>query len=301
MDLLRRAGRTAPARTQHPQRAIVFVAVLFGTLATLVAIGCGARSTARGIVQRVDRELGMVLIAHDAVPERLPAGETGFRVSNQTLLDNLAPGQVGRMVFAKSNGGYTLLEFGLERFATSDEGWIDLGGTRVRTDPAPALALIDHHDRPFTLADLAGRAVLLGFVYTQCPGPCPIQTSDHMAVRRGLSEDAAPKTWFVMVTIDPARDDAAALRAYMDDHGVDYENWTFLTGPVARVEATYERWGISVTHNADGTIDHTPIVFLLDARGRIVKRYVGVGQDPQEMIRDMLRVVDAIEAVSPTS
>ena len=237
----------------------------------------------------------MVLIAHEAVADVLPEGETGFRVSNELLLENLAPGQIGRLVFAESNGGYVLREFGLERFATSEEGWIDLGGTRVRTDPAPRLALSDQNERAFKLDDLAGRAVLLGFVYTQCPGPCPIQTSDHMAVRRGLPEAAAAKTWFVMATIDPARDDAAALRAYMDDHGVDYENWTFLTGPVAEVEAAYRRWGISVTHNPGGTIDHTPIVYLLDGRGRIVKRYVGVGQDPEEMIRDMLHVVDAID------
>jgi len=293
MDLLRalRASSTGCASAARLVLALL--------AAGLMSIGCGARNTVQGVVEKVDPEHGMVLIAHAAVPELLPEGETGFRVPNEALLGTLEPGQVGRVVFAESNGGYVLLDFGFERWVTPDEGWIDLGGTRVRTDPAPELALIDHEERSFELGDLAGHAVLLGFIYTQCPGPCPIQTSDHMAVRRGLSDETAAKTWFVMVTIDPARDDAAALREYKEAHGVDYENWTFLTGPVETVLASNQRWGITSTFVEDGSIEHMQIVYLLDGRGRIVKRYIGAGQDPKQMIRDMQQVVAANEAARP--
>jgi protein SCO1/2 len=123
-----------------------------------------------------------------------------------------------------------------------------------------------------------------------------METSDLMAVRRGLPPAAAERSWFLMVTIDPARDDAAALREYRKAHGVEYDNWSFLTGPEAEVQASNRRWGVAATFNADGSIDHTPIVYLLDGRGRIVKRYVGEGRDPEAMIADFERLVAALEA-----
>jgi protein SCO1/2 len=267
--------------------------LVWAAIALLTLVACGPRNVVTGTIIKVDRELGMVLIAQPGVEGVLPAGETGFHVASEKLLGTLGPGQVGRVVFAEAESGFSLRDFGLERYTTRAEGWINLAGERVQTEAAPPLDLINEKGQSFGLKDLAGRAVLLGFIYTQCPGPCPIQTSDHMAVRRGLDDDTAQQTWFVMVTIDPARDNPAALLEYRDAHGVEYENWTFLTGPVDVVEASNRDWGVAATFNEDGMIDHTPIVYLLDGSGRIVKRYVGTGQDPDTIIRDMTSVVQA--------
>jgi protein SCO1 len=54
------------------------------------------------------------------------------------------------------------------------------------------------------------------FAYTNCPDVCATQLADLTAARRGLPADLRERVGLVMITTDPARDDAASLRAYLD-------------------------------------------------------------------------------------
>ena len=71
--------------------------------------------------------------------------------------------------------------------------------------PAPRTVLVDSAGKPFDLATLKGKVVLVSFVYTTCNGVCPLTTAGTRRVQKKLQE---AKLWgksveFVSITLDP--------------------------------------------------------------------------------------------------
>lgn len=94
-------------------------------------------------------------------------------------------------------------------------------------------ALMDHTGRARTEADFRGRFMLVSFGYTHCPDICPTTlqlVSDAMEL---LGEEGA-RVQPLFVTVDPARDDAAALAAYVAHF---HPRLLGLTGTEAQVRA----------------------------------------------------------------
>ncbi len=135
--------------------------------------------------------------------------------------------------------------------------------------PAPSTVLIDSAGKPFDLANLRGKVVLVSFVYTTCNGTCPATTQ---ALERTQTSLRQAKLWgksveFVSITLDPERDTPEALARYARLYGADTASWHFLTGSPERVESVIKAWGIWVKRDPKGVLDHSSRVFLLDQRG----------------------------------
>ena len=132
---------------------------------------------------------------------------------------------------------------------------------------------------------------MLDFIYTHCPGPCPILTGTHVALQRSLPEDLRPRTWFVSITLDPERDTSEALRAYAAARGANLASWSFVTGPTAAVDTVVRAFGVGKIPAAGGEIDHVVATFLIDPEGHIAERYVGLDHDADEILRDLRRIL----------
>ena len=149
--------------------------------------------------------------------------------------------------------------------------------TAVRpAQPAPPLRLTDQEGRPFDLASLRGKPALVFFGYTHCPDVCPTNLAD---VRDALKL-ADGEVGVVFVTIDPTRDDAAAMKQYVDYYRAGYIG---LTGTDDEIRTAAGAWGVSYakveTGSASGyAIAHTADTFLVDAEGRLRHRiWFGAG------------------------
>jgi protein SCO1/2 len=148
--------------------------------------------------------------------------------------------------------------------------------------PAPALRLTDQEGRPFDLASLRGRPVLVFFGYTHCPDVCPTTLAD---VRDAL-ELIDGEVGVVFVTVDPARDDAAAMKQYVDYYQAGFVG---LTGTDDEIRTAAGAWGVSYakveTGSASGyAMAHTADAFLVDAEGRL-RHTIWFGAGP-EVIAD---------------
>jgi len=132
---------------------------------------------------------------------------------------------------------------------------------------APPIELVDPDGRPFSLASLRGRQVLVFFGYTHCPDVCPATIGVIGEALRTLG----PGTAALFISIDPERDTVSWLHEYARFLPAGL---TPLTGTPAQVRAVADAWGVRYARVESGSADaysmsHTADVFLVDADGRL--------------------------------
>jgi protein SCO1/2 len=126
------------------------------------------------------------------------------------------------------------------------------------------------------LAGLRGKIRLLTLFFGHCESSCPMLLSKLKTLEIGLTGDSSKRFGFVLVSLDPARDDAASLARFRKDAGLAREAWTLLRGNEAdtrelamMLNAAYRESG------KNGGVEHDAVIVLLDAEGRILNRYDG--------------------------
>jgi protein SCO1 len=154
-------------------------------------------------------------------------------------------------------------------------------------DYAKSLSLPDTEGRVRTLADWKGRLVVVFFGFAQCPDVCPTTLAELAAVRNQLGADGA-KVQVVFVTLDPERDTAQVLRAYVANFGNDI---VALRGtPEQTLAATkdFKVFYAKVPGKTESsyTIDHTAGAFVFDTKGQ-VRLFVRYGAPPEGLVSDM--------------
>jgi cytochrome oxidase Cu insertion factor (SCO1/SenC/PrrC family) len=129
--------------------------------------------------------------------------------------------------------------------------------------------LRDADGRPVRLADFRGRLVLLYFGYAGCADVCPTDLVE-IAKLLALLGPQAPQVQPIFVTLDPARDTAAVIRAYASAF---HPGIVALRGTEAQTRQValaykvfYER--VALPAGKGYTIDHTAFTYLLDREGR---------------------------------
>ena len=83
---------------------------------------------------------------------------------------------------------------------------------------ARKLDLPDVDGKPRSLADWNGKVTVVFFGYTQCPDVCPTTMAELAQIRKLLGADG-DKLQTVFVTVDPERDTAEILKAYVANFG----------------------------------------------------------------------------------
>jgi protein SCO1 len=139
---------------------------------------------------------------------------------------------------------------------------------------APDFDLIDHTGKAVRSTDLKGKVLLVSFIFTTCNGACPATTHRMAKIhnelqKRGLEKDVH----LLSITLDPRRDTPERLAGYLRLYDVAAANWSFLTGPEAKVAKAIADWGMWARPAANGQLDHPSRVYLVDRRGRIREIY----------------------------
>ncbi|MEM1072273.1 MAG: SCO family protein [Planctomycetota bacterium] len=91
----------------------------------------------------------------------------------------------------------------------------------------PAFDLLDQNGRPADESLLDGELTLAGFIFTNCPGLCPMMTSVMAEAQNRLADTPMR---LVSFSLDAERDTPIAMKAFGERFGASFVNWTFLTG-----------------------------------------------------------------------
>jgi protein SCO1/2 len=160
---------------------------------------------------------------------------------------------------------------------------IDITGA----DYAKGFTLTDHNGQSRSLSDFKGKVVVLFFGYTQCPDVCPTSMVELAEVKRLMGADG-DKLQGVFVTVDPVRDTAELLKAYMANFDPTFVAFIPTPEQLAVVAKDYKIYYKKVEGQTPTsyTMDHSAGSYVYDTQGnlRLYSRY-GVG--PQVLAQDI--------------
>jgi protein SCO1 len=112
--------------------------------------------------------------------------------------------------------------------------------------PETTLTATDGSDFSLT-EDTIAPLTLVFFGYTHCPDICQIVMADIASALTRLDEEDRDQVDVLLITSDPARDDPATLREYLDRFNPRFEG---LTGDLETIVAAAQELGVPIEEGA---------------------------------------------------
>jgi len=155
----------------------------------------------------------------------------------------------------------------------------------------PALTFTDVKGKPFRLAGLKGKPVLVSMVYTGCTDICPLIIA-HLYKAVEVAQDALGKNTFTTLTIgfDVAHDTPERMQSFARARGVDLPNWYFLSADQDSIDALSSTTGFTFMPAAGG-FGHMAQVTLVDQKGVIAAQVFGGNFSPQAIVEPLKNVL----------
>lgn len=137
-------------------------------------------------------------------------------------------------------------------------------------DPVPQTELTTHADTTVRLSEFEGRAVLLTFIYTQCPMPdyCPLMSQQFAGLQPILQQRYDDGVHLLSISFDPENDTPDELAAYAKRYTDDLDNWTFATADSADIDTFTRQFGEFYTREGSEII-HNLVTVLIGPDGRV--------------------------------
>jgi protein SCO1/2 len=92
--------------------------------------------------------------------------------------------------------------------------------------------LVNQNGQPYGSTQLAGKIWIADFIYTTCPGPCPMISSRMSELQKPLEKT---DVHLISFSVDPEKDTPQVLRGYAEKLQADPKRWDFLTGPKSSI------------------------------------------------------------------
>jgi protein SCO1 len=142
----------------------------------------------------------------------------------------------------------------------------------------PTFQLVNQDGQSFGSQQVSGKIWIADFIFTTCPGPCPIISTRMSELQKPLAKS---DVHLVSFSVDPEKDTPEVLRVYADKLRKEPFRWDFLTGPRP---AIYSLAGDGFKLNAftgdeSGLPVHDTRFVLVDRHGAIRGYYDALAPD----------------------
>jgi protein SCO1/2 len=160
---------------------------------------------------------------------------------------------------------------------------IEVGALRQRTvssyGTVPSFQLVNQNGQSFGSAQLAGKIWIADFIYTTCPGPCPMISSRMSELQKPLEKT---DVHLVSFSVDPEKDTPEVLRGYAEKLQAEPKRWDFLTGPKPAIyKLSHDGFKLAVSDGSteQGIPVHSTRMVLVDRHGEIRGYYEATEAD----------------------
>jgi protein SCO1/2 len=150
---------------------------------------------------------------------------------------------------------------------------VEVSALRQRTVSSygrvPVFLLTNQNGQSFGSAQLAGKIWIADFIYTSCPGPCPMISSRMSELQKPLEKTDVR---LVSFSVDPEKDTPGVLRRYAEKLQAEPGRWDFLTGPKPAIyKISHDGFKLAVSDGSDarGIPVHSTRIVLVDRHGQI--------------------------------
>lgn len=141
--------------------------------------------------------------------------------------------------------------------------------------------LVDQQGRATTLAGQRGKPLLVTMFYSSCQHTCPLIVETAKSLQGKLAAPQREPIDVLMISLDPKRDTPQKLRALASQRSIDLRHWTLAQPRSEDVRAIAALLDIRYRPLANGEFNHSSVLILLDAEGRIKARTEQLaGADP---------------------
>jgi protein SCO1/2 len=133
--------------------------------------------------------------------------------------------------------------------------------------PTPPLRLRDAQGATVDIASYRGKAVLVTFIYANCPDICPVIVQKLKAAQTRLGARARDLR-LVAVSTDPKGDTPARVTRFLRDRGM-LGRMEYLVGSRTQLERVWQEWGVLSEPDASvpELINHSGYIFGISASG----------------------------------
>jgi protein SCO1/2 len=143
----------------------------------------------------------------------------------------------------------------------------------------PSFQFVNQNAQSFGSAQLNGKIWIADFIYTTCPGPCPM-----ISTRMGELQKPLEKTdvHLVSFSVDPEKDTPTVLRGYAEKLRAEPNRWDFLTGSKSAIyKLSHDGFKLAISDGKEeaGVPVHSTRMVLVDRHGQIRGYYEATEPD----------------------
>jgi len=151
---------------------------------------------------------------------------------------------------------------------------LDAAGVLTPVAAAPALELRNYLGAPVNIESYRGKAVLVTFLYTNCPDVCPLIASNLRVALNLMGSAGARKVQIIAVSVDPRGDTRQAVAAFLERHGMT-GRMQYLIGSAPELARVWKAWGVGSERDAQQPqlVNHTGIIYGVTGSGKRLAVY----------------------------
>ncbi len=289
------------------------LALAFLLLSLVLDASAAQGVTASGMLLRANRQHRSILVSINAAP-----GYSGPRVARLQLapgehLRDLEPGMLVKFVLKSGASALHARQLRAVPYRSQQEEQREvcqltvlshvLPDARLGSGSSPAkllalgdkardFSLHDQNGRLISLSALAGKLVVIDFIYTNCPFPnyCVRMSDNLWQLQRRFSTLLGKRVVLLSVSLDPVHDTPRQLRHYARRWKAD-RNWHFLTGNPAAVRSMSAQFGVVYQEQEMGMVAHSLHTVIIGPHGRLEANLVGnryTGTQLGDLVRTLL-------------
>jgi protein SCO1/2 len=150
---------------------------------------------------------------------------------------------------------------------------VEVAALRQRTvssyGTVPSFQFTNQNGAPFGSAQLAGKIWIGDFIYTTCPGPCPMISGRMSELQKPLEKT---DVHLVSFSVDPDKDTPEVLHRYAESLQAERGRWDFLTGPKSEIyKLSHDGFKLAISDGSDQQRlpVHSTRIVLVDRHGQI--------------------------------